>query len=420
MQLSETQQEFIEAVTEGHNIYLFGIAGSGKSHVIKHLVTTLPATTTGLCSMTGITALNIGGSTLHRWAGIGLGNGSVASILRRLSRQGFTNIQKCEVLIIDEISMCSAELFELIDGVARNIRCVDKPFGGIQLILCGDFYQLPPVSKKIKPDDPDVQMIFESELFKECIAKKIELTTLFRQTDPKLITLLNSIRTNKITRETLETLEFLKRPLDISDGILPTKLYCKNISADIENNVELMKLKQPIHTYDAIDKGQSPWVSQLDTHCIAQSQVKLALGAQVMLLKNDQENSRLVNEFTEPIDNEKPLPVVKFASGDTKLIGYSKWSVEDKSGKELASRNQIPLKLAYSITIHKSQGLSIDKLEIKIDDSFSYGQSYVALSRATNFEGLCVIDYDIRNFRINPKVKQFYSNIGGLATPNPL
>ena len=382
-----------------------------NSHLLQNLIKVLPLSSTFVTAMTGAAATKICGTTFHSWAGIGLGNGTASDLLSKLGRQGRWNITIAKILIIDEVSMLCAELFDKVEWIARQVRGDDRPFGGIQMVLCGDFYQIPPVNKKLRHDDADVKMLFESERFSECVPHIIELDVIFRQRDTRLIDMLNDVRYNRCKDTTIELLDELKRPLEFDDGILPTRLHCKNIDVDRQNSEELKRLPEPEVTYDAEDDGVEPYKTQLDTHSIWPRTLKLRVGAQVMHLVNDKDDRRLVNGSRGYVKGfVNGLPLVQFASCE-RVIERQIHKLEDRKGTTLASRCQLPIKLAWSITVHKAQGMSIDRLEVKIDDAFDYGIAYVALSRATNIEGLRVLAYDARKFRVNPKVQKFYRMI---------
>lgn len=412
MNLSKRQQEVVDHVLNKKNVFFTGSAGCGKSFVLQHIVELLPRTTTFITALTGAAAIRIRGTTLHSWAGIRLGNGTREELLARLTRQAYHNIASAVTLIIDEVSMLTAELFDKIEWIAQQVRANETPFGGIQLIMSGDFYQLPPVNKKLHQDDPDVQMLFESDRFDVCVPHVIELDEIFRQRDQRFINMLNEVRHNRCSQETLATLTWLARPLKFDDGITPTKLFCRNVNVDIQNARELARLKTEEYKFTAKDDGKDPWLSQMDTHCSAPSVLRLRVGAQVILLFNDPGNRLLVNGSRGVVtrfDNE--LPVVKFACGVEQCVEWHTWTLEDRRGNILASRYQIPLMLGFCASIHRAQGLTIDRLEVKIDDAFEYGMAYVALSRATDLDGLRVVAYDARKFRINPKVRKWYKKI---------
>lgn len=381
MELSESQKKAIEKISKLCNVLITGPAGTGKTTLIDEIKKCISADIT---AMTGIAALKIGGSTLHSWSGMGLANGNADDIWKKLSRRGRDNITRCTSLIIDEISMCNDDLMDKFDFVAKKVKDNDKPFGGIQMILLGDFYQLPPVSGK---------PVLSSKALQSANFHLVRLTEIFRQKEPYLINILGKIRIGNIDESVKEYLELLKRPLNIEDGILPTKLYCRKTLAVDSNFEELKKLPSDEVVYKAQDFGDQTNLQKLNESCQAQSILTLKKGAQVMMIKN---NPPLYNGSRGVVVGFLGnIPIVKFSNGEFPIYRAPFELRDGKTDRLLAERVQIPLILAWAITIHKAQGLNIDRLEVYLDDAFAYGQVYTALSRATSSEGLRVALYDI-------------------------
>lgn len=425
--LSDEQIGIAEMVLRGTSLFYTGRAGTGKSHLLQAIIELLPQISTFVTGTTGMAALRIKGTTVHSFAGVGLAKASAEDLLKKIGRQAYSNWQWCKTLIIDECSMMAADFFEKLEYIARKLKGNDRGFGGIQLVLVGDFFQAPPVNKKIYKDDPDVKYLFEASSLPSCKLKFMELTQIFRQKDTRLIDLLNDARVGELSSKSIALLDYLNRPLIFDDGIQPTKLYATNLGVNISNNEELEKLSGPSEDFEAIDQGTEPWKGKMSEHCIADELLQLKVGAQVMLLANDPVDKSLVNgsrcivtRFEANLDSKQNFPVVRFINGVEKRIEWNVWSLEDRKGKVLASRTQIPLKLAYAMTIHKGQGMSIDRLDVKIDDAFDYGLAYVALSRATSIEGLRVSAYNIKKFMVNPKVLIFYRVIFGPKKPKQI
>jgi ATP-dependent DNA helicase PIF1 len=424
--LTREQERAVNYVLEGRNMFLTGRAGTGKSFTLKHIIGMLPTRTTFVAATTGCAAVNVGGTTYHKFSGIGLGNGPVSYILERLSKQGRMNWQACRVLVIDEISMMKGQMFDKLDEIARRVRGVDLPFGGIQLLLCGDFFQCPPVNKKFSDDDEDAQQCFEARCWDKCIDIQFELTEVVRQKEELGVGLVNALRESatdkngvvQLDQKWIELMDYLARPLKKrKDGILPTKLFCTNRDVDRENLAELDRLEGEEHIFLATDQGKDPWRKDMETHCIAPSELKLKVGAQVMLIKNHLSNPKLVNGSRGVIVRfemdkfdpccKAPLPVVKFKNGEEEMIRHETWEIQDQAARTLASRTQVALKLAWCMTVHKSQGMTIDYLEIHIADAFDYGIAYVALTRFTSLTGLRIVNYNLQKIRNNPRVVLF-------------
>lgn len=444
--LNKSQERALDYVLAGKNIFLTGAGGTGKSFTLKYIIDCLPRLTTFVTALTGMAALHIGGTTIHKFSGIRLGNGTVAELMRYMSRQAKMNWRLCTHLIIDEISMMSGEMFDKLEEIARKMKGNNKPFGGIQLILCGDFFQCPPVNKKFKKTDPDVPQCFEAESWGRCVDIEYELRNVERQKEDLALQFLTALResdTNEkgvvqLEQKWIDLLDYLERPLKArKDGILPTKLFCTNDDVDYANARELKKLDGDQHTFDAVDTGDDDWRKEIEKHCIAPFTLDLKVGAQVALTKNSLTNNKLVNgsrgivvRFDTPADGnygesapsdcKAPLPVVRFKCGAEETIRYETWSIEDRQGKVLASRTQVALKLAWNQTCHRAQGSTIEYLEVNIADAFDYGIAYVALSRFTTLTGLRVVAYNLQQIRNDPRVKAFTKKMRARPENQPI
>jgi ATP-dependent DNA helicase PIF1 len=366
----------------------------------------------GVTSTTGISALLFGGTTIHSFTGIGLGTGSVESIVQKIYRRSYLKKRwsELEVLIIDEISMLSPELFDKLENIARRVRHNEKPFGGIQLILSGDFCQLPSINSD--------NFCFESKKWVDCVEHTVYLTDIMRQKDIKFQRCLNNIRLGLIPYETKSLLKSRINAELINDyGIKPTKLYSTNCSVDYINNMELDILAEDdpefyeysmkTYVYKGV-KNKEYTIEKLKKNCNAPETIQLCIGAQVMLLYNLDLDDGLVNGSRGVVSNFiDDIPVVKFLNGREIVVDYHIWDIEENDQKILRI-TQIPLKLAYAITIHKSQGCSLDYAEIDLTNIFTEGQGYVALSRVKNIEGLSIIGIDFDKIRAHPKAVEYY------------
>lgn len=401
----------------GKNIFLTGPGGVGKSTIIKLFVQMhSQSKKIAITSTTGTSALLINGVTMHSFLGIGLGKGSVGSMSKKIMQ--FPKMKKrwteLDVLIIDEISMLSPELFDKIEEMGRIIRRNNKPFGGIQLILSGDFCQLPCIDS----DD----FCCHSKSWSSCIENIICLTEIIRQTDIIFQNCLNSIRLGELTNEVINTLDSRVGVKLINEfGITPTKLYPLNWNVDTVNNSELDKLadNEDIEFFEynmeiKVEqhvKDKQAAKDKYKKHCSAPEVVQLCVGAQVMLLYNLSLESKLANGSRGVVVRfVNDLPVVKFLNGIECVIDYHIWEVEEMDLRTMKII-QMPLKPAYAISIHKSQGSSLDYVEVDLTDVFEYGQAYTALSRVKNLEGLSIIGYDIDKIRTHPKAIEFYRNL---------
>ncbi|KAL4516704.1 hypothetical protein Ndes2437A_g00830 [Nannochloris sp. 'desiccata'] len=359
--LSDEQQNALNMIKSGKSIFFTGCAGTGKSLLIKHITGAIPEV--DVTGTTGLAGCLLGGTTINAWSGLGRAEGSFDTIVRNASRGES-------------------------EAVARKVRGNSRPFGGIQLILSGDFHQLPPVVK----DQLTRKFTFESESWQRCIQASVQLTQVFRQNDSDFIDILAEIRAGTAPESTLRAL--LARcaaPLELEDGILPTQLLTHRADVDAINDRQLNSLEGNVISFTAQDSGDT---AALQAACPAPRTLRLKVGAQW-------------KKFTP-----SGLPVVKFArGGESMTIGRERYSIR-QGGEDAAVRSQIPLALAWAVTVHKSQGLTLDRVEVSLDRAFEAGMAYVALSRARNLEGLRIVgSIASAALRADPKVVAFYAKL---------
>ncbi|OWR45330.1 ATP-dependent DNA helicase PIF1 isoform X2 [Danaus plexippus] len=403
--LNEEQTRVLEACLSGKNIFFTGSAGTGKSFLLKRIVAALPPDVTMATASTGVAACHIGGTTLHAFAGIGDGSGTVEKLCERAIKSPLVaqKWRKCKHLIIDEISMVDGLYFEKLEAVARHVRKNSKPFGGIQLILCGDFLQLPPVVDKNKSAK---RFCFQTSCWDKCIKLCFELKQVHRQTDQEFISILNNIRIGRVTKEISDRLLKTAAQKIESDGILATRLCSHTNDSKSINNSKLRDLEGEEKIFSAQDSDNASTL--LDMQTIAPSKLVLKVGAQVMLLKNINVNAGLVNGARGVVVRfDEGLPVVRFKNKKEYTTRTERWYVKNSSGS-LFCRRQIPLNLAWAFSIHKSQGLTLDCVEMSLSKIFEAGQAYVALSRAQSLDTLRVLDFDSRHVWANTDVLEFY------------
>lgn len=424
MELNEGQQIALKLIEDRNNVFLTGQAGVGKSELIKKIIEIYigRGKTVGVTALTGIAAVNIKGVTLHRWAGIGLGTGTPADLLKKVRRKpkAKSNWLNSSLLIIDEISMMSPDLFVKIEFIARGIRKINAPFGGLQLLFCGDFCQLGPVSIDA--------FCFESPVWKSCCFRVAHLTENMRQNDPSFQRILGQIRMGHVSQEARELLNARVGAKVGTDEIKPTVLYPNRASADELNNKRLKAIpseNNPVHEFSSGDfitgntKALDPDVEKdyyglLDKSCQAKKTLRLKVGAQVMLIHNLDIECGLVNgsrgvvKSFHHISETETRPIVKFLNGMEILISHVTWDV-DIADDIVVSRSQLPLILAFGATIHKCQGMTLDCVEVSLGDSiFTAGQFYTALSRVRSLGGLSIIDLNFDKVLCDPKARAFY------------
>lgn len=435
MELSLEQEQALRVFNTGQNMFLTGPGGTGKTALIKKMVEICK--TTGkkiqVCALTGCAAvlLNCQAKTVHSWAGIGLANGPADMIVRRVATNKYKAAawKKIDVLIIDEVSMMSQKIFELLDSLGRRVRQNQQPFGGLQVIFSGDFYQLPPVAKE--EGELDIAFCFESPQWAPTFPTVIQLKKIFRQTDQAYTAILNQIRVGKLFKSALETLTpHIGKPLPAT--FVPTILLPRRRDAELINAAELAKLPGEQKSYiltkaDILPEQQAKAQAKqqeisadqremeqtfLMNNIMADKEIILKKGAQVMCIAN------IDMESTEPIVNGSQgiivdfvgnLPLVQFNSGARRTVGYHTWSSEIYPSIGV---KQLPLIYAWAITIHKAQGVSLDMAQIDAGSNiFECGQTYVALSRIKSLEGLYLTAFNPQKIKVNKKVQTFYASL---------
>jgi len=404
--LNKGQRNAYNYMIKGFNLFLTGSGGVGKSTLIKYFVHKNKHKRIGVTSTTGVSAVAIGGSTIHSYLGLGCGDFSLDHMCNSIMKnyKAKYNWLKTEILIIDEISMLSCELFDKLNILGQAIRNNDKPFGGIQIILSGDFCQLSPVGSK--------KFCFESECWSKVIDKIVHLKKIVRQDDKKLRKLLDNIRFG-IVDEEIKNVFNSRIGINIENkyNIIPTKLYSKNVNVDMINSIELNKLAKNTKKYNfefTYKNNTNYDINKNIKNLNFVRTLELCVGCQVMLLVNLDVKRGLVNGsrgiITKFVDG---IQLVKFLNGEDILVDRHKWDIMDNE-KLIGSVSQIPLRLGYALTIHKSQGSTLDLVQVNLSDVFEYGMVYVALSRIKSLDGLIIESIDYNKIKCNPKVKQFY------------
>ena len=445
--LSTEQQYAFEKFKKGENLFITGPGGTGKTRLIHDMVEymNLHGIRFQVCAMTGCAAVLLGNckaKTLHSWSGIRLAAGSPDKIVHSVLRNRFAmkEWRGVKVLIVDEVSMMSRKIFDILDKIGKSIKTNPKPFGGIQVIFTGDFFQLPPVDKA--GDIESSQFCFESERWFSVFPLKnhIELKTMFRQCDPIYINILSQIRKGEIDKDSIEILnKYVNREFSSQDGLKPTKLFSVRNKTDFVNKSQYDKINEPEFLYDMkIDTNCMIYMDTKKTISIEDIQKcghlsseeigfqiekimesrsisqKLALkkGAIVMCTANiDMDNSICNGAQGIIIDFEigTKIPIVAFSNGIKKRIDYEFFQSSDYP---TICIGQIPLCLAWALTIHKIQGASLSIADMDLGNTiFEYGQTYVALSRVRSLEGLYLSAFNPTRIRANPLVSEFYSKI---------
>ena len=421
--LSDKQKQVIELFLQGKNLFISGGAGCGKSYLLNFLKRNFANNGLEITASTGIAAVNIGGSTIHSWAGIGLANQPIEQIVENIFLPKFSKVRrkiiKTKTLAIDEISMISREVLEILDQVFRAVRGNEKPMGGMQMLFFGDFLQLPPINR----DNTSSNFCFDSKTWDDLNFHNIILDKIFRQSDEKFIKLLNNLRFGIVDAEDKKILESRIKITDNNSAIQPTILTTHNAKVEFVNNKYLKNIPNPEQVFQAEYKGDAYKIDFLKKNCIAYQSLKLKVGAQVMMIKNTLQKEGIINGslgIVKDFSTKKLYPIVEFANSKTFTISPEEWllekfDAETRVNKVEASISQIPLILAWAITIHKSQGLTLDKISCDLSDSFSPGQSYVALSRARNLEGVFIESLNFSKINADANAINFYKKIKNYA-----
>lgn len=399
------QSEALAILKLGKNTFLTGEAGSGKTYLLNQYIHYLKENKVAVAvtASTGIAATHLQGTTIHSWSGIGVKDELSNKEIEKLAADSRIkrNYKKTKVLIIDEISMLHPHQLDLVDRIARRIL-KDEPFGGMQVVLCGDFFQLPPVTSGGLTDDK--KFAFESAAWQQGHFHVCYLSEQHRQQNDPLYTILNDIRqgtAGEHTRVPLRT-RYKKEP---EGGTRPTLLYSRNINVDFINERELSALPGDEKSFHMEEHGHHALVESLKKSCLAPSCLKLKLGAEVMFIKNDAQG-RYVNGtrcVVVGFERREGWPVVKTYDGDTLVALPEEWKVED-NGSIRAVITQVPLRLAWAITIHKSQGMTLDAIEVDLGDAFEPGMGYVALSRVRRLSGLKLMNLNAMALKVHPKI----------------
>jgi ATP-dependent exoDNAse (exonuclease V) alpha subunit len=400
------QNQALSLMKTGASVFLTGEPGSGKTHTVKRYVEYLRSVgvTAAITASTGIAATHIGGTTVHSWSGVG-----IRKELSPLDMKNFfrhpghrKRVRETEVLVIDEISMLDDRTLGLVNTVCKKARGSSLPFGGMQVILVGDFFQLPPVSR----NGDEAAFAFVSSAWAELEPAVSYLTEQHRQDDEDFLSVLQAIRSNSFEEAHHSHLE----SRTVSGGEVPegiTKLYCHNANVDEVNSRELARLSGQEASFEMTSWGKKAHVDKLRNSCTSPETLTLKTGALVMFTKNDFDAGYVNGTLGRVVgfDAEEGFPLVKSTAGKTFVAEPHDWAMLDNE-EVLATVTQIPLRLAWAITVHKSQGMSLDAAIIDLSRVFEFGQGYVALSRVRSLSGLHLLGLSPRATLVHPLVAE--------------
>lgn len=404
------QDQALYIMSQGKPVFLTGPAGSGKTHVLNQFIRQLKkqGKEVAVTASTGIAATHLGGSTIHSWSGLGIRDSLstqdrawLTSNSRLAKRYNMT-----DVLIIDEVSMLHGSRLDMINEACKLLRDDETPFGGLQIILSGDLFQLPPVNRDGRPDD----FIHNSRAWQELEPVICYLETQFRQKDGALLSVLEALRTDALDELHEEQLRG-RVGLQPEEGTVVTRLYTHNINVDEINNRQLNSLEGDTELFEMDSTGRKQYVEQLQKSVLAPQYLELKTGAEVMFVANNFGAGFANGTRGRVVEFKDALPIVELQSNGKRIkVEQHAWRFEE-DGRERATVSQLPLRLAWAITIHKSQGMSLDAALIDLSRAFTYGMGYVALSRVRSIEGLYLAGINNMALKLHPEIFLFDKKI---------
>lgn len=415
-----TQDEALAILKTGANVFLTGEPGAGKTHTINEYVRYLRAhgIEPAITASTGIAATHIGGMTIHSWSGIGIKDTLAKADIQRIKELPHyaKRIKKARVLIIDEVSMLDGKIFSLVDRVCQGVRESADPFGGLQVVCVGDFFQLPPVVRRPAPKEDDLwsqlpeeeygpEFAFQGEVWLALDPTICYLTEQHRQDDAVFLEVLQAIRSDAVESRHLRHIETRIRTAETVSAEDVTNLFSHNADVDRLNDVALAKLPAKAIAFAMSVRGPKSLTDALKKGCLSPELLKLKQGAAVMFTKNNPQG-KFVNGTLGTVvdfDKETHFPIVETRAGTRIAVEPSEWIIEE-DGETRAAITQLPLRLAWAMTIHKSQGMSMDAAVMDLRQVFEFGQGYVALSRVRRFSGLYLLGYNAQALRVHPEV----------------
>ncbi len=383
-----TQNQALAIMESGQSVLLTGAAGTGKTFLLNRFIrrAKINGKNVAVTATTGLAATHLNGTTLHSWAGIGISDEITNKALKKFSKQRKDIINKTDILVIDEISMLHDYRLDLVNKVTSYIRQNDEQFGGLQVILCGDFYQLPPVNRY---DSRQGTFITNSNSWQQGSFDVCYLEKQFRQAEDDIyLDILDGIRQGILKRKLLDAL-YDRKNYQPTIGEVHTKIYTTNIDVDTINEKNLNQLTGKLKKFIMVESGSKKYIDQLKKFCLSPEVLYLKKDALVMCIKNSKDKKYVNGSLGKIIafDRSSGYPIVQLNNGKSITILPDTWELID-GDKKRASVTQVPLRLAWAITVHKSQGMTLDAAQIDLSNAFVEGMGYVALSRVRSMENL--------------------------------
>ncbi len=393
----------MSVLMEGNSAFLTGAPGSGKSYVLSRFVVAARSrgSIVAVTASTGIAATHIGGTTIHSWSGLGVRNSIDERDIEALASKDrlVRRYLGCDILVIDEVSMLSADFLEMLNRLAKALRNSQLPFGGLQVILVGDMFQLPPIARP----GATAQFAFRSQAWRDLDPTPLYLTEQHRQSGDELLWILDAMRTGSFNEEHRAVLlgRLGKAP---QPGVDVTRLYSHNVDVDSINYRHLDALTTPPRRYQATTRGAATAIETLSRGVLAPAQLDLKVGAEVMFVANDTGRAYANGTLGRVVGFEDQWPIVELWANQRRItVEPHKWQIEE-DGSIRAALTQVPLRLAWAITIHKSQGMSLDAAQVDLGRSFAPGMGYVALSRVRTLEGLYLLAINEMALELNEEI----------------
>jgi len=400
------QRQALTVMLSGLSVFLTGAPGAGKTYVLNEFVRRArrQGKNVAVTASTGIAATHIGGSTIHSWSGLGIRE-QLTAFDRDMLRMNATLTKRyvgTDVLVIDEVSMLHGHRLDMLNEVAKLLRGDDAPFGGLQVILVGDLFQLPPVNRNNEPED----FVHTSAAWAELGPAICYITEQHRQAGDRLLDILEAMRQGQLEEWHREALaERLGQEPGFGQTV--TRLYAHNLDVDMINARHLQALTGEVHTYGMVTTGQAAKVERLTRSVLAPERLELKVGAEVMFVANDFTAGYVNGSRGQVIGFKGDAPLVKMMQSDKVItVEPHEWKLEE-DGRKRAAVTQLPLRLAWAITIHKSQGMSLDAAEIDLSKSFTPGMGYVALSRVRSLRGVYLRGLNAMAMQLHPAIYTF-------------